>query len=202
MKHPILLVFLLLLGIVSCKEGTKTPAATPQDVNTDSLASHLPVIEFLQNDIRQVDSFASGILKKTTAPRKKDSAYISPEAFHRLADQFLLSELDSNFFRKNFKETSLMDESSGLINFIYTATTPETSLRQVIVYIQPSSVEDDKIDRIYMETEMNRNDTIIEKKYNWKMGKYFYVLTMKQPRNGTPVTTMEKVIWDPRYFAE
>jgi hypothetical protein len=70
------------------------------------------------------------------------------------------------------------------------------------VYIQPSSVEDDKIDRIYMETEMNRNDTIIEKKYNWKMGKYFYVLTMKQPRNGTPVTTMEKVIWDPRYFAE
>jgi len=201
MKHPILLV-LLLLGICSCKDETKTPATAPQDANSDSLSSHLPVLDFLQGDIRRVDSFASGILRKTTVQNKKDSAYIKLEEFHRLADQFLLSELDSTFFRQHFEETSLMDESSGQINFIYTAVTPEPTLRQVIVYIAPSPDSYDKIDRIYMETAMTRNDTIIEKKYNWKMDKYFYVLTISQPKDGTPVTRMEKVIWDPRYFSE
>jgi hypothetical protein len=88
-----------------------------------------------------------------------------------------------------------------MLNFIYTAKDPEPSLRNVMVYLQPT-LANDQVKRIYMERSFNSGDTSIEQKLTWKMMEYFYVITIRQPKNGPAVTSMEKVIWDPQHFAD
>lgn len=150
----------------------------------------------------KVDSFAGGILRRTTINGKKDSGYIQPPVFRRLANQFLVPELlDSASFHEHFKESSLMDETTQMMNFIYTLKQPDWPLRNVMVYVKPS-LQNDQVNRIYMEREFTSGDTAIQQKLTWKMQEYFYIITLRQPKNGPAVTSMEKVIWDPQQFAE
>lgn len=202
MKRINLLFPALLLLAVACKHKPQQPAGDVQ-ATQDSLNSgtYLPITDLIKNDIVKVDTYAGGILKKMNTDGKKDSTYIQPAAFHQLASQFLLPELDSASFHDHFTEHSLMDETTEMLNFIYSAKDPEGSLRNVMVYLQPS-LATDEVKRIYMERSFSSGDTTIEQKLTWKMMEYFYVVTIRQPKNGPAVTSMEKVIWDPQNFAD
>jgi hypothetical protein len=160
----------------------------------------MPVADFIREDIAKVDSFAGGILNRRNINGKKDSVFIQPVEFHRIANQFFLPELDSASFIKQFIENSLMDETSQMLNFIYTAKNADHPLQKVIVYIKPS-LSTDKVTRVYMEKNFNSGDTLIQQRFTWKMQEYFYILTIRQPKAGPAVTSMDKVIWDPEFFA-
>jgi len=201
MKRINLLLPALILLAVACKHKPKQPAGTTPSTQ-DSLASgFLPVVDFIRNDITRVDTYSGGILKKVNTNGKKDSAYIQLPEFHKLANQFIFPELDSASFQNHFTEHSLMDETTQMLNFIYTAKQSNWPLKNVMIYLTPS-LDDDKVTRIYMEKEFNSGDTAIEQKLTWKMQEYFYLITIRQPKNGPAVTSMEKVIWDPQFFAE
>jgi hypothetical protein len=202
MKPINLLIPALIVLAVACKHQPKLPTGTVQPTQ-DSLAteSFLPVADFIRNDIVKVDSFSGGILKKVNINGKKDSSYIQLPEFHKLAGQFIIPELDSASFHDHFTEHSLMDETTQMLNFIYTAKQPDRPLKSVIVYLTPGT-QDDKVTRIYMERAYNSGDTTVEQKLTWKMQEYFYLITIRQPKNEPAVTTMEKVIWDPQFFAE
>ncbi|MBO9200264.1 MULTISPECIES: hypothetical protein [Niastella] len=202
MKRINLLIPALILLAVACKHKPQQPAGDAQSTQ-DSLnaSTYLPIADFIKGDINRVDSFAGGILKKGNINGKKDSAYIQPAEFHKLASQFLMPELDSTSFHEHFKEHSLMDETTQMLNFIYTAKEPAGSLYSVMVYLQPS-LQTDQVNRIYMERSFKSGDTTIEQKLTWKLQEYFYVVTVRQPKNGPAVTSMEKVIWDPQLFAD
>ncbi|HVK49657.1 MAG TPA: hypothetical protein VM488_17465 [Pseudobacter sp.] len=190
------------LAFCSCKDKTaKAPAEpAPDSTKANTATSYLPIRELIQEDIRNVDSFAAGILHKKEST-KKDSAYISPVEFRQLAVQFLLPELDSTNFVNQYGMDSFMDETTGLINFIYPAKEPETSLRKVVVYIKPSLTVD-KVNRIYYEKEFRDGNDFVQQKLTWVMGKYFYILTIRHPQKGEPVSSVERVIWDPESYAD
>jgi len=203
MKRIFLFLPALFLLAIACKNKSTPPAGTVQTTqdSLESPASFLPVADFIRNDIAQVDSFAGGILRRAVINGKKDSGYIQPKVFHQLANQFLVPELDSASFHEHFKESSLMDETTQMLNFIYTLKQPDWPLRSVMVYVKPS-LQTDKVNRVYMEREFSSGDTAIHQKLTWKMQEYFYIITLRQPKNGPAVTSMEKVIWDPQQFAE
>jgi hypothetical protein len=188
-------------GKVDKREETPTAATESPKAEIDSSA-HLPVDGFLRDDMRKVEIYAGGILRKATTGKRKDSTFLEMEQFQRRAQQFLLKELDSAYFQSKFSQTSLVDESTGLITFIYTPNDSTSSLQKVMVYVAPTGMSTDNVDRIYMETAANQGDTLVEKRLSWKMRQYFYVLTLKQPKTGNPITTMEKVIWDPQHFGD
>lgn len=202
MKPIKLLLPALLLLAVACKHKPKQPAAeTPESNDSVANSGYLPVADFIKNDIIKVDSFAGGILKRVNKNGKKDSVYIQIPEFKKLAGQFLLPELDSASFSQHMTESSLMDNTSEMLNFIYMPKQVDWPLRKVMIYLKPS-LADDKVDRIYIEKEFTRGDTSIHQKLNWKIQEYFYTITIQQPNNGPAVTTLEKVIWDPQHFAE
>jgi hypothetical protein len=92
-----------------------------------------------------------------------------------------------------------MDETTEMINFIYPAKDTSTRLRKVVVYIRPS-LSVDKVNRIYMEKEFRDGQDFVQQKLTWVIEKYFYILTIKHPQQGSPVTSIEKVIWDPQSY--
>jgi hypothetical protein len=201
MKRINLLVPALILLAVACKNKPKQTegAETAQDSLENK--NYLPVADFIRNDIIRVDSFSGGIVRKVTIDGKKDSNYIQLPTFHQLANQFLLPELDSASFHTHFNESSLMDETTQMINFIYNGKQADWPLRNVMVYLKPS-LTSDQVNRIYMEKEFMSGDTSVQQRFTWKLREFFYIITVKQPKNGPAVTTMDKVIWDPQFFAE
>jgi hypothetical protein len=203
MKRIFLFLPALFILAHACKQKPKEPAPGTSQSTEDSLEtnSFLPVADFIKNDIARVDSFAGGIVRKMTIDGKKDSTFIQLPAFHQLANQFLVPQLDSASFHEHFRESSLMDETTQMLNFIYTSKQPDWPLQKVMVYVQPS-LQNDKVKRIYMERVFTSGDTAIQQKLTWKMQTYFYIITLRQPKNGPAVTSMEKAIWDPEYFAE
>jgi hypothetical protein len=201
MKRIKLLIPALLLLAVACKHKPKAATAVTATEDSVSTGSYLPVADFIRNDIIRVDSFSGGILKKGNINGKKDSSYIQLPVFHQLAKQFLLPELDSTSFHEHFTESSLMDQTTEMLNFIYTPKQADWPLRKVMVYITPGSTGD-KVNRIYMEKEFTRGDTAFHQKLTWKCDAYFYIVSLSQPKNAPAVTSMEKVIWDPQYFSE
>ncbi len=201
MKRINLLVPALLLLAVACKQKPKQTEGTVTAQDSLENKNYLPVADFIRNDITRVDSFSGGIVRKVTIDGKKDSSYIQLPAFHQLASQFLLPELDSASFHGHFNESSLMDETTQMINFIYSGKQADWPLRNVMVYLKPS-LTSDQVNRIYMEKEFMSGDTTVQQRFTWKIREFFYIITVKQPKNGPAVTTMDKVIWDPQFFAE
>lgn len=199
-------VFLLMLILFACKDQPAQPAAGNNTVDSaalakDTVGSFLPIQSLIQQDIRQVDSFAGGILRKTTINGRNDSVFVKPPAFHQVANAFLIPELESGIFRKTFTETSFMDETVGQVQFVYTPKDPANTLRNVIAYITPST-KGDKVSRFYLERSYSSGDTAIHQKLTWKTQQYFYIVTIKEPNKGNPTTTVEKMIWDPEQFGQ
>ena len=187
-------------GLFSCKEKKQQSAPAPATTPDTTHATYLPVADFIRSDINLVDSFAGGILQKNVINNRKDSNYITPPDFHRFAENFLVPELDSARFKNNYTEESLMDETTEMLNFIYTAKSPDLSLRKVVVYLNPS-LTTDKVSRIYMEKESIQGDTLVQQKLVWKIKESCYRLTIRQAKQGAAITSIEKIIWDPQHFA-
>jgi hypothetical protein len=202
MKLIKLLLPALLLLAIACKHKPEQPAAhTPQPNDSTADNKFLPVADFIKSDIIKVDSFAGGILKRVNKNGKKDSVYIQMPEFKKLASQFIFPELDSALFNQHMTENSMMDNTTQLLEFIYTPKQVDWPLRKVMIFLKPS-LADDQVSRIYIEKDFTRGDTTIHQKLNWNIQEYFYTITIQQPNNGPAVTTMEKVIWDPQRFAE
>jgi hypothetical protein len=201
MKSLHLLLPVIIAGLFSCKQKNQ-PAPAPVNTVTDTThTTYLPVADFIRSDIKRVDSFAGGILQKRIIDNRKDSLFIQPADFHRFAANFLGPELDSASFKNNFTEESLMDETTEMLNFIYTSKNPALSVRKVIVYVNPS-LSVDQVSRIYMEKEFaGGGDTLVQQKLTWKMRESCYQLTVRLPKEGGSITSVEKMIWDPQHFA-
>lgn len=204
MKFPLALLIILLIAC-SCKnkagETGKDTITVIDTTQANDSTTYLPIADLIRQDLQRIDSFAGGILKKSTVNGKKDTVFIKPQELHQTASAFLLPELETVNFRNSFTENSFMDQSTEQIQFIYTPKNPAVSIRNVVAYITPSP-SGDKVSRIYLEREWTAGDTLIQQKLTWKTNQYFYIITMRQPKQGASSTSIEKVIWDPEYFNE
>jgi len=198
-------ILLLIVLATSCKNKVReqAPEAKGQDsiAVKDSAVTFLPIQDLIRQDITRVDSFAGGILRKSSLGGKKDSAFVKPADFHQAAAAFLIPELESSSFQRAFRESSFLDESTNQLQFIYTPRDANTQLRNVVAYITPTP-SGDKVSRFYIEREWKQGDTAVQQKLTWKTGQYFYILTIRHPQGGTPVTQFEKLIWDPEQYGE
>lgn len=188
-------LFLILLLAFSCK-----PSPTSNDKRATG-KSYLPVLALLTHDLQLADENAGGILLRTRSGQKKDSSFISHAAFKKEATRFLRPELDSAFFQDHYEETSLMDETTGMINFIYTPRSGSPAIQKVIVYIKPG-LSNDQVNRIYMELEEQGGGRTTSLKMTWKMNAYFIIAASLLDGKGTEAIQVKKAIWDPEYFSE
>ena len=194
---------LFICSIIACKnkEQSTTPADSGAVPNDKAPKSYLPIASFINEDIRNVDAFAAGILLKTKTGKKTDSIFIKPEEFKNIAGEFLAPELDSAIFYNEFSEESMADQATATVNFIYTSGNDKTILRKVIVYVTASQSAD-KVSRIYMEKESKSGDTTIKQKLTWKIKQYFIITEIRKTPQGFNSVITRKATWDPQLYAD
>jgi hypothetical protein len=183
--------------LLSC-ENKKKSTEGEKDIE---VKSYLPIKDFILEDMRQIDSFAGGMLLREIINDKTDSVFLAPNDYKKFIDKFLVPELDSARFNKEYDESSLMDETTQMLNFIYTAKDPNAALKRVILYVSPS-LSIDRVNRVYMEKEKLMGDTSISERLTWKMKQYFMIVENKQTPAGYQSKKIQKIIWDPTLFSE
>lgn len=195
--RTILIMFLAGGFLLSC-ENKKKSTEGEKDIE---VKSYLPIKDFILEDMRQIDSFAGGMLLREIINDKTDSVFLAPNDYKKFIDKFLVPELDSARFNKDYDESSLMDETTQMLNFIYTAKDPNAALKRVILYVSPS-LSIDRVNRVYMEKEKLMGDTSISERLTWKMKQYFMIVENKQTPAGYQSKKIQKIIWDPTLFSE
>jgi hypothetical protein len=185
---------IILIGAVffsNCKDQKPTTTTPEQTVKK----SYFPVVDFLKGQIHNVDSLPSAILKIVIENNKPDSSYIKREEFDKLAQDFILADLQQNNFEKNFKESSFIDQTTQSATFNYTSTNSKLSLQRVDVLATPDELYS-KVKSIFIQQTLNKNDTIIVKKLYWQTNKHFQIATSLQAPNQTKKIKQLQVTWD------
>ncbi len=129
---------------------------------------------------------------------KADSGIITTAIFDQIAREFLLTELDSSYFEKNFEENSFVDRSTNLVSFTYSTKESGMGLKRVDVLLKPGAGGTDKLSSIYMEAISDKNDSTRISKLSWKAGRNFRILHIEKPKNGPETTNQTIVVWDSR----
>lgn len=202
MKNLLVLFVMIILVAAACNSNTGKAVAPAEKSPSDSPKNYLPVSDFIKEDIRRVDSFGGAILFRTTLDNaRKDSSYIDLATFKSISSAFLPAELEIASFQQNFLESSFVDQSTQVVNFLYTPKNNDLSIRKVVLYIPPS-LGTDKVNRIYLEKEFKKGDTLVSQKLTWKMKNYFIIAESRQTPDGKNSIITRKAIWDTRLFNE
>ena len=193
-----LLAGLMLLILVGCKNGKQENLPAPQtDTVPQKEKAYFPVFDFLQSEIRYVDSLPVGILRYTTKNGSTDSGYIKSEEFHQLAGEFLSPVLTKETFEKEFKETSFFDNSTKFSTFLYSTENRSLPIQRVNVLVQPENAVFSKVKSIYMEKFSENGDSSFVRKMYWKAGQNFQINTEIKTSSAEAITQQVKVVWNP-----
>jgi hypothetical protein len=202
MNYPFLVIAAIAIFTLSCNE--KNPPPKPETAVTDSVPEtakvpqqYFPVADFLRNEIDYVDSLPIGIMKYRTRNSKTDSGYIKLDEFHRLAGQFLSTELMEPAFAKEFKETSFFDRSNNNATFFYSSDNDSLPVKRVDVVTTKGDVYDD-VKSIYIEKLFHRNDSLTILKLIWKPKRNFQIIRITSTGSEDPKNELIKVVWDNR----
>jgi len=197
MKRILVPVTALLL-ICACR-SKQAESISPELKQADTAKkNYLPVADYLKAEIAAVDSFPLRIVRYHIENNKTDSGLITTAVFDQIAREFVLTELDSSYFEKNFDENSFVDRSTNLVSFTYSTKKTGMGLKRVDVLLKPGSGGTDKLSSIYMEAISETNDSTRISKLSWKAGRNFRILHIEKPKNGPETTNQTVVVWDSR----
>jgi hypothetical protein len=183
--------------ICSCHSGQPEAGDINAKKTDTAKKNYLPVADYLKAEIALVDSFPLRIMKYQIVNGKTDSGIITTPVFDQLAKEFLLAELDSSHFEKQFEENSFVDRTTNLVSFTYSTKDTGYGLKRVDVLLLPGP-EVTRLSSIYMETISGNEDGKTIRKMSWKAGKNFSILRLQNPKNKPESSNQTIVIWDSR----
>jgi hypothetical protein len=191
----ILILALPLMQLFACHSKEPETVANEKTPTDTAKKNYLPVVDYIKSEIAMVDSFPRLIRKYRSINGKTDSAIITTPVFDQLAKQFLLPDLDSNRFEKEFEENSFVDRSTNLISFTYSTKDTGNGLKRVDVLLSPGAATS-KLNSIYMESIAVSGDSTLIEKMTWKAGKNFRIIRIHQPKTGKEIMDQVFVDWD------
>ena len=190
----------LLFFIVTCtcfccnnrqKKSNGLKEVKPKDV--------FPVGSFIAEQVRQVDSLKPALIKTFTMNGKTETTLASQAEFKTLADEFKDSDISDSASRQKYKETSFADQSAPSVTLNYSTSDKTLEVQRIDVIIRPDTVQNDKVQNIYIEKFTHRHDTSISKKLLWRADENLQVITTTQTGKGSSATSQLKISWEKQY---
>jgi hypothetical protein len=185
------------LLLSACHSKQPEISAGHSNQKDTSIKNYLPVADFLRTEILAVDSFPFLLMRYRMENGKTDSGIITTPVFDQIAREFLMADLDSSHFAKNFEENSFVDRSTNLVSFTYSTKDTGYGLKRVDVLLSPGTGSE-KLNSIYMEAISGNKDSSVISKMSWKAGRNLRILHIRKPKNGQEKTDQNIVVWDSR----
>jgi hypothetical protein len=197
MKKLFILFVPIYLLIFACRSTESKEVASNTTPPDTTKKNYLPVEDYLRSEISTVDSFPFKLMRYQIAQGKTDSGIIKTNVFDKIASEFLMPDLDSSRFEKNFEENSFVDRTTNLVSFTYSTKDTGNGLKRVDVLLSPGAGTD-KLHSIYMEALTGNADSTMISKLSWKAGRNFAIIHIKKIKNGPETISQTFVVWDSR----
>jgi len=186
----------LLLASACGNHQQPAPASDKATAQADTTTEKFfPVADYLQSEIRYVDSTPLAILKYEIAHNRTDSTFLKPDEFNKLAAVFLGPELAADNLQKNYTENSFGDKTTGYLSFTYSPRNKDQSLQRIDVVVAPGDGFD-KVKSVYQERIARQSDTLMVRKMYWQARHSFLIVTSLQPPGGAAEVRQLKVVWN------
>lgn len=162
-------VTLFALFIIACKSSKKENPA-PGKKTEEQGENFIPYVALLQKQVSLVDSTPLAIYKYITdSTGRLDSATIQRDEFHQLARSFM--EPDIMNLQKEYASSSFGDQSTGLVNFTYTAKDSAKEVQRVNLRFKPGTPA-----RLTSLDMIRHSGGHIQKLF-WKSNRFFHIIT-------------------------
>lgn len=193
-KKIIFLYCSILFLIFSCNSGNKKNSAT--NTSGEPPIAFFPVTDFLEGQLRELDSLPVTPLKIVIINGKTDSAWLLRSDIRKFASPFLTPVFDSVSMMPFFTAKSFLDKTINSFTLTYDANNKSPrnlALRTVNVYIDPQT---SSVQRIYLVKQMSVDSTDIITQLTWITDKLCSIRTILQKSGESPEIREEKMIWN------
>jgi hypothetical protein len=201
MKHTVYTLFAFGLLILACKNNSAhdKPILTDSTISKDSPSlkqDFFPVPDYIGGQLKMIDSFklplsATVIINNTTQMHAASS-----EELMGWAKKFQEPDIGTDALKKQYKETSIADQSGPSVILSYTTDNTALPVQKIDVYLKPDPVNSDKVTGIYIEKTYTLNDTVFNQKLYWKTDKNLQVVTEKKINGVTLPVEQTKITWN------
>lgn len=183
-------ILLPLLIFMGCKSQKKEP---PKDTS-----AYFPVSNYLQSEIKRLDTSMYRFIKIETVNGKSDTTDISREEIRKYAADFLdIPNLRDPGTGNDYDEMVSYDSMAGRVFMSYTAYDKNVDVVKQDVSIMPGfGAVEDKVMTIYVEKIKDDDDVVTEKKMLWDTNRYFNIRTITQKKNAPEQVHNLRVQWN------
>jgi hypothetical protein len=181
------LSFLLVWGCHSGKKDS-TGSSTMQDT-----AKFYPIRQFLEGQLRQIDSGNFSFTLLTEKQGKKDTARIDKARFSQLADTILHRAAYYTDFKAAFKESAFRDLSTGSLIFNYTPFDKAFFIQHIDLLLDEPTQH---IKRVFIRSLYNSGDTSILEQCSWKTNSSFQLSKFFELQDGRSFTENNIISWE------
>jgi hypothetical protein len=150
------------------------------------------IIGYIKRELKLLDSIPYGIIKITEYGDQRDSVYIKKNLLDSILDPFLRNSINPSDLESFYEEKSFADASTQAVNITYDAKNTEAEIRQIVIYINPST---GSIDQVYITGLFQTNDGIIKKQLLWMHNKGFQIISTDASSASKGISKIEKILW-------
>lgn len=166
--------------------------------NTDSTKAFFSVVDFLESQIKQLDSLPRNFTKFTAVDSNQaDTSHLTKEEFDAYAKEFTsLPDIALPNQMNNYSETNNYDETLGNILLIYTPKKDNAVIQNETIMMQPDEQGNTQVQTILVKTIHSNKDSSVEKNLTWHINSHFQIVT-KTDKPGQPEKVSTTIIkWE------
>lgn len=181
------LAALFVLTLFSCKDKNSTEDNT----------NFFPVLPYLKSEVAHIDTSLYRIMKIEVKNNVADTSYIKREQFREYAKDFLtIPDISSKKWRDDYTETELFDQELQSVVLNYTPKENDLEITRQEVMITPDQNEGDKVNTIFIDRNLEKDDALIQKRMTWYINKRFEIVTITSKPNTPEKVETLKLVWN------
>lgn len=154
--------------------------------------SYFPFKQYLENELKQIDSLPIAIFKFSSTKEKSDTTIIDKQAFRKIATGLLAIDLQNEETSKTYKELVLEDTDIDNIAISYTTEKKENPIKQLQLNIRPGTTT---LKNFYVERLDKINDIAITRKILWSTNQSVTITSIYYKDNQILDQLTEKFSW-------
>lgn len=178
MKAYFSLLTLLFIAYSSCRQ--------------EEPKSYFPFKEYLENELKEIDSLPIAIFKFSSTKENADTTIIDKQAFRKIVIGLLAIDLQNEEISKTYKELVLEDTDIDNIAISYTTEKKENPIKQLQLNIRPGTTT---LKNFYVERLDKINDITITRKILWSTNQSVSITSIYYKKNQLQNQLTEKYSW-------
>ena len=160
--------------------------------NQEEPKSYFPFTQFLDNELKQIDSLPVAILKYSSTNDKEDTSIVDKKDFRKITTALLAIDLQNENISEAYKEQVLEDTDIKNISISYTTEKKQNPIKLLQLNIQSGT---SSVKSFYVERTDNINDIIILRKILWSTEKSVTIASIYYKDKNIQEQLTEKYIW-------